>query len=84
MSREDDLRAQREARFGAKAKQPLGAAQPEHLTKPVTKPATKVSATKPNATKPKGGRPSISDRAMTTAERQRRRRAKPQPGGENG
>jgi tRNA nucleotidyltransferase/poly(A) polymerase len=48
MSREDDLRALREARFMAKAKRALGPAQPEHVTKPAT-PATKVSATKPNA-----------------------------------
>jgi hypothetical protein len=85
MSREDDLRALREARFMAKAKRALGPAQPEHVTKPATpatKPATKVSATKPNATKPKGGRPKIGDQAMTSTERSRRRRAK--PGGENG
>jgi hypothetical protein len=43
MSREDDLRALREARFMAGAKRPLGAAQPQ----PVAEIATKSTATKP-------------------------------------
>jgi hypothetical protein len=83
MSREDDLRALREARFTAKAKRPLGAAQLDPAAGIATKPVTKIS--KP-VTKIKvgRGRPRIGDRAMTAAERQRRRRARPQPGGENG
>jgi hypothetical protein len=85
MSREDDLRALREVRFMAKAKRSLGATQLEPVTEIATKPATKVSATKPiSMTGAKGGRPCIGDRAMTSTERSRRHRARPQPGGENG
>jgi hypothetical protein len=80
MSREDELRAMREARFEARAKRALGSLEPKPVTEIATKPATKVSATKPTATKPisvtgaKGGRPRIGDRAMTSTERSQRRR----------
>jgi hypothetical protein len=40
MSRLDDLRAQREARFIAKAKRPLGALEPKPVTEIATKPVT--------------------------------------------
>jgi hypothetical protein len=76
MSNYDQVRAMRERQFEAKAKRALGTAQPEPVTK-------RNAATKPNVTKSRGGRPCIGERAMTAAERQRRHRAKPQPGSEN-
>jgi hypothetical protein len=64
MSRYDDLRQMREAKFAT----------------PITKPVTKPPATKPpdatkDATKPTG-RPLLGDRPMTSTERSRRYRAR--------
>jgi hypothetical protein len=68
MSRYDDLRRMREAKFAA----------PQPVTKPPINTVTKpISVTKPaTVTKPKSGRPLLGDRPMTAAERMRRYRAK--------
>ena len=73
MSRYDDLRRMREARFAAP--KTFVEKPPATVTKPVTKPN---SVTKPaDVTKPnKGGRPTIGDKPMTAAERMRRYRAR--------
>jgi hypothetical protein len=70
MSRYDDLRRMREARFAAP--KTFVEKPPATVTKPVTKPN---SVTKPaDVTKPQGGRPLLGDKPMTAAERMRRYR----------
>jgi hypothetical protein len=69
MSRYDDLRRMREAKF-ARQQNTVPVRQ-----SPVTKPLAN-SVTKPiGVTKPKGGRSTIGDKPMTAAERMRRYRA---------
>jgi hypothetical protein len=79
MSRYDDLRKMREARFAAKG-EPVTKTPAHTVTKPIS--VTKLaSVTKPidAVTKPKagrGGRPRLGDKPMSAAERMRRYRAK--------
>ena len=89
MSRYDGLGRMREAKFAAKAAEPV---RRDVRQGPVTKPVTKLPITKPiSVTKPAdvterplsrgqapntGGRPTIGDKPMTPAERMRRYRAR--------
>jgi len=91
MSRLDELRALRERQAEAKAKRPLGQPKPavgatlSHVTENPHRVTENVTENKPvteNVRRARG-RPRKPD-ALSDAERQRRRRAKPQPGGENG
>jgi hypothetical protein len=70
MSRHEDLRRMREAKFTREQN-----AVPVRQS-PITKPFPN-SVTKPSSvTKPKDGRPTIGDKPMTAAERMRRYRAR--------
>jgi len=83
-SRYDELRAKREAQFEAKAKRLLGGAQLEPVTENpprVTENVTENKHVTENVKRTRG-RPRKPD-ALSDAERQRRHRAKPQPGSEN-
>jgi hypothetical protein len=63
MSRYDDLRRMREAKFARQQN-----AVPVRQS-PVTKPPVNSVTKPPSVTKPKGGRPTIGDKPMTAAER---------------